>query len=119
MKNQKHNKKKKEQILSDVISPQFLNIIDIRDKEIMVNAMKKMVEDLNTIDLIFSSVELKPEQMLRLRQFINNNKIRARKVIWGLTISRIKDAADESFTNYEDELKDHKNMMNQDEDHDG
>lgn len=109
---------KKHKTLNDVIPSQSLNIIDIRDKEIMVNAMMKMVEDLNNIELLLSSLELKPDQVIRVRQFVTNNKIRARKVIWGLTISRIKDVADQSFTKIEEEIEQHRKMMHAKEEDD-
>lgn len=101
--------KKKAKTLSDVISPRSLNIIDIRDKEMMVYAMKKLIEDLDAVDLMFASMNTTPEQTLRLRQFVNNNKLRGRKVIWGLTVSRIKDM---------DEKEEYAKLKNQEEEYD-
>ena len=111
-------KNKKIRILQDVITPQSLNIIDVEGKEIMVYAMKKMIEDLNNIDLLFASLDMPPEKVQRLRQFINNNKLRAQKVIWGLTVSRIKDAALESSSTIQEELEMHKKIMKQKEEYD-
>jgi hypothetical protein len=87
----------KERQLKDVISLKALNIIDKRDKDIMLTAMRKLIEDLDKIDLIFAGISLNPSELLRIRQFINNNKLRARKVIWGLTVSKIKDTNEKEY----------------------
>ena len=107
---------KTEHDLTDVITKKEISQIDKRDKEIMVKSMKKLVEDLDMIDLIFSSMDLKPEQTLRMKQFITNNKARARKVIWGLTLSMIKDSDEVDNISVPEEIEQHNQIMEQEED---
>lgn len=83
--------------LKDVISNKSLIIIDRRDKEIMVAAMHKMVNDLDKLQKMFSEIDLTPDQLNRLYQFISANKMRGKKVIWGLTISRIRDSKNQKM----------------------
>jgi hypothetical protein len=88
-------------------------MIDARDKEIMVASMKRLIEDMNKVELILADIQLKPDQLHRIYQFMNNNKLRARKVIWGLTVSRIRDAKD---TDYLSDLEQKDKVMNTEED---
>ena len=102
--------------LNDVITPQELSQIDKRDKEIMVKSMKKLVEDLDMIELLFASVTLKPDQTHWTKQFVSNTRSRARKVIWGLTLSMIKDTEEVDNVSVPEEIEQHNQIMEQEED---
>lgn len=88
--NTKQNKKQPQK-LGDLIKPQALNILRIKDKETALYALRKMVEDFNKMDMVLASMDLTPEQNFRFHQLLNNNKARARKIIWILTGSHLKD----------------------------
>jgi predicted GTPase len=83
--------KKQPQKLGDFVKPQSLNILRIEDKETALYALRKMVEDYNKMDMVLASMDLTPEQNFRFHQFISNNRARARKIIWIITGSHLKD----------------------------
>lgn len=66
-----------------------LNILNKKDKETMLYYVRKIVEDLNKFELVISSMDLNPQQNFQFHQLINNNRTRARKVIWGLSGSHL------------------------------
>lgn len=69
----------------EVKKEEKVNILKKKDKDIMLFNMRKIVEDYNKIEVVISTMELTPQQNFQFHQLINNNRVRARKVIWGLS----------------------------------
>lgn len=66
-----------------------INIINKEKEYKMLATLRKIVEDLNKLDMLLASMELTPQQNFELHQLVNNNRIRCRKVIWEITQYRI------------------------------
>lgn len=79
------------QKVEDLIKPSSINILRKKDKDIMLFNLRKIMEDLNTMELILADVKMSPEHLLRSTQFIANSRKRIRKIIWELTGSSIKE----------------------------
>jgi len=66
-----------------------VNVLKRKDKDIMLFNMRKIVEDFNKLELVVASLDITAQQNFQFHQLINNNRTRARKVIWGLSGSHL------------------------------
>jgi hypothetical protein len=80
------------QPLKNIINPSKLNILNKKDKDIILFNLRKISEDINKMELFFSTIDLKPADVLRSKQFIINNKNRVKKCIWTISGSEIEDS---------------------------
>lgn len=67
------------------------NNMNKKDKETILYYLRKIVEDYNKLDLLISEIEMTPQQTFQFHQLVNNNRTRARKVIWGVSGSSLDD----------------------------
>ena len=67
------------------------SIIGRKERETMLFALRKIAEDINTIELLFSEITLTAEQNLRFRQYVQNNRQRTQRIIWMIMGPRPKD----------------------------
>ena len=67
-----------------IIEDKFISLLKKEDQEKILYALRKVSEDLNDMELWFTEIQLTPQQNIRMKQFINNNKKRIITIIWGL-----------------------------------
>lgn len=87
---QQHRHQTQGVTLGDIAKQQGdLNVLTRKDRDIMLFQLRKISEDISTIDLIVTNAiiekRLKADEALRLTQFVANNKRRITNVIWNIT----------------------------------
>jgi hypothetical protein len=99
----KRKMNKKNMTVADIINKDelkrshSLTFISRKEKEKMLYLLRKINEDYNKLELIFISEipKLSSDIEVRIKQLIDNNKIRVRNLLWSLTGTPIKNEVDD------------------------